>query len=215
MAHPAETIVHVGLSARYRLGALGIEMDLLVEVIRRGEAARAQATGFDPANAAGWDAYRYRVRAMREVFCPLGWAKKSSKNLELIVSPDERLTIFTKSGSADVGLTHAGANPQPSREVGDAAVQVIRDNPRLFSDEWYARVPEIGNDDGQAWMLLVFASGDSIRSELSLGFESEQGLCWVERIILPELNPDDLAPKPEHGPTSTEEIDVPVRRKQG
>lgn len=57
-----QTTVYEGLAAERRLLELGLSRVGLEEVVRRGESARAEATAHDPVNAAGWDAYRYRVR---------------------------------------------------------------------------------------------------------------------------------------------------------
>lgn len=209
--------IHEGFAARARLGVLGLDLEAMVEVVRRGELARAEATGYDPITAAGTDAYRFRVRALREAYCPKDWRVARPTGLELLVSPDGNLSILTRAGDAGVGLRDA--DPQPKSDIGGGTCSVLDGNLPLFEPQWLQaqgkRRPE-----RETWMLLVFASPSVVRAELSLGSEAEGGRIarWFERIIFPELDPNDLRPgRTDHSDDSEQSgvpIDVPIIRKK-
>lgn len=210
-------IVHEGLSAKYRLESMGLDLDKMLEVVRRGESARADATLNDPDNAAMIDAYRYRVRALRDLFGPEHWRRFKENGLELLVKADGQTAVMTKGGDEAVGL--ASGHPQPKSEIGDGAAATITGTLPLFGVEWLQAQDQVRPEAREIWMLLVHATPATVRAELSLGSElSERGRVarWFERIILPELDPNDLGPKgarvfdePEEGA-----LDVPVIRKK-
>jgi hypothetical protein len=215
MAEPAETMVYEGFSARARLGIMGISLDDMIEVVRRGEVARAQFTAFDPLNAGGIDAYRFRVRGLREIHHPLGWKVSRLNGLELLESPDGQISILTRAGTSDVGNPSKWADPQPAGEIG-GGTRAVLEQTSLFDLEWL--LPRGVKPPGrQTWMLLVFESPTVIRSELSWGAEAVDGRIpfWFERVILPDLDPNDLTPKqyPTEEPDAGA-IDVPVVRKK-
>ena len=214
MAEPAEMLIHEGFAAAARLGTLGLDLELIMDVIRRGEVARAEATDYDPVTAGGTDAYRYRVRGLREAYCPKGWEVARPFGLELIVAPDGARSILTRGGDHNVGL--AKANPQPKGEIGTGTSAALEGTPLLFDPRW-VQVQGATRPEHETWMLLVYASATSIRSELSLGTEIEDGRVarWFERIILPELDPNDLTPKRYDAPDAGEDaFDISVTRKK-
>lgn len=215
MAEPEEVIVHEGWAANARLGILGLDLERIVEVVRIGELARAQSTAFDPLTAGGYDAFRYRVRAIREAYCPLGWQVARPFGLELLTSADGSRSLLTRAGTAGVGIRDA--DPQPKGEIGDGTAAAVENaGPLLFNQKWF-QVQGLGKPDRETWMLLVYASRKVVRSELSFGAELASGRVgrWFERIILPELDPNDLTPKRYDLQDSDEiAIDVPVIRKK-
>lgn len=213
MSLPAETRICEGASAEQRLIELGLTMAGLTEVVRRGEAARAEATANDPVNAAGWDAYRYRVRALRDIFGSSGWERKTQDGLELLWRSDNAIEITTRGGTDAVGVR--GGMPQPTRGVGDSTKSAAAAQLSLNPD-WFNRSPAVAGKIARLYMLLVFTSETVVRSELSLpSGVGDDGLVdgWVERILLPDI---DLT-EPDFGATGTPPlapIDVPVARKR-
>jgi hypothetical protein len=218
VAEPAETIIHEGLSAKYRINALTLDLDRLMEVVRRGEVERGEATDYDPQTAAGTNAYNRRVRAMRESFCvqPWNWKACTEVGVELIVAPDNRRAIFTRGGNSGVGLRDG--RPQPRGQVGEGQDGILESTLPLFEAKWLEAQGEPW-PDYEAWMLLVYATDRVVRSELSLGSAAdERGRVgrWFERIILPEIDPNDLvtrtygADEPDAGAFE----DVPVIRRK-
>lgn len=195
-----ETIIRAGPDTENRLLDLDLDVDLLLDVVRQGEYARAEATTNDPLPAAGMDAYRYRVRAFRERKLPDGWTIKRERGLEITVSRSGSHAVITRAGDSGVGLKDA--YPQPKGKIGDTTCDAVDANASLLlNPNWMNVTRAAANDDGvsgsgdcQTWMLLVYRDGDLVRSELSLPSEVEETaigtrvLGWVERILLPELD---------------------------
>ncbi len=207
-----ETAVYEGVFAEQRLLELGLSLVGLEEVVRRGENARAEATANDPVNAPGWDAYRYRVRALRDIYATGGWERRTQEGLELLWRSDAKVAVVTRSGTEGVGV--ARGVPQPSRSVGDSTRHAAAAAQLAFDPSWLNR-RTLPKDDVRLYMLLVYSSLCVVRSELSLpSGVDDDGLVagWVERILLPDL---DLAEPPvvrEAPPLAP--IDVPVARKR-
>lgn len=225
MAEPAEVIIREGFETKARLGTFGLDLEVIMDVIRQGEIARAQFTDYDPLTAGGYDAYRYRVRALREAYCPKGWLLARPCGVELIVSPDKERSIMTKGGNHGVGIRTA--NPQPN-EIGAGTTAACEGTLLLFDPRW-VQVQGRERPTHETWMLLVYsrpapgpdappgAPPGVIRAELSFGTEIENNRVarWFERLILPELDPNDLAPKRYDNLEPDESaFDVPVLRKK-
>lgn len=209
-------IIHEGRSALYKLGTMGLSIDSMREAVRRGEVARADATANDPINAAGHDAYRHRVRALRDIFGPVDWKRLEIHGLELLAKADGQTAIMTKGGDQGVGL--ASAHPQPNKEIREGAAATMNATLPLFKVEWLG-AQDVPRPQREIWILLVYTSPVVVRSELSLGSEIDQRgriARWFERIILPDIDPNDLRPKvSQPGPEpEADAIDVPVIRKK-
>ncbi|MFZ5862311.1 MAG: hypothetical protein ACOYXR_05675 [Nitrospirota bacterium] len=210
-----ETVIHEGFAAEARLGTLGLELEQLLRVVTAGEFARADATFYDPITAAGTNAYQARVRTLREVFCPHGWELARRNGLELIVAASGSHSIITRGGDAAVGLKDA--IPQPKGEIGDGAAALLNGTLPLFETKWL-QSQGATRPQHEIWMLLVHASPTTVRSELSLGSEiSDKSVSfWFERIILPELDPNNLTGRrrDQSDETRSDALDVPVIRKK-
>jgi len=211
---PSKTTQHVGRFAEGRLAELDLHLRGIQDAIRSGEYARMEATDHDPQNAAGLDAYRYRVRALRDTFCPGGrWVKRVAGGLELLLSKDGRRGIITRAGDDGVGL--ANCCPQPKQQIGETTVRAANANATLaLNPDWF----NVGSKDRpeiETWMLLVTRRGDTARAELSLptGLDEEgRALAWLERILLPDM---DFSAEPLGAENDgLVEIDVPVARKR-
>jgi hypothetical protein len=191
----------------------------MMEVISRGERGRAERTDFDTVTFAGTVAYLYRVRAMREIYCPGGWSPWLVNGLEAIRSSDKTIGVVTRGGDATVGFPESRL-PQPKGEVGDGA-SVALGQMSLFEATWFKSVGLAEGSNCGLWMLLVNAFSGVIRAELSLATEiDESGRVsdWLERIILPAFDPDDpegwMRGDTNDSENSSEIIDVPVIRKK-
>jgi hypothetical protein len=181
---PVETAISKGINARVRLRQLGLTHDGIVEVIRRGERARAEATAFDPITAPGQNAYQVRVRAMREIFVPMGFQLRRVNGLEMISSQDGTFSMITRAGDAGVG--NEFADPQPKGDVGDgAALTVGSSGALLFDPKWFGPV-KAERPIAQTWMLLVYAEGEIVRAELSLpiSIAAKSVSGWFDRVII-------------------------------
>lgn len=218
MSEPAfKTTIFDGPEAPRRLRALNLTLEGLGEVVRQGEYARAEATDHDPITAGGFDAYRYRVRGLRDVFCPLGWLVERDRNLEMIRSACGKRSIITRAGDNGVGLR--GAHPQPKRFIGEVTANAVHANSNLlFHPDWLNVAPTTVPDH-ETWMLLVYRANDNdiVRSELSLPTETvnnERVLGWAERILLPDIDLSDPTPRKSEYEPEPEIIDPPVIRKR-
>lgn len=211
-----ETAIHEGVDAENRAAALGLTVGLLLDVVRQGEYARAEATDNDPLNAAGTDAYRYRVRAFRDATCigPDGWTKEYDRGLEKTKSPCGRHALITRGGDTGVGLRDA--HPQPAGRIGEMTLGAVDANSTLLLDpNWMnvAATNDADDDSCETWMLLVHRDGDNARSELSLPSKVQEKptgtlvLGWKERIILPEL---DFSSEPGAGTRPSKSAPEPV-----
>jgi hypothetical protein len=215
---PVKTIIVRGLSVQARLTALGLDLRSLDRAIRAGELARDNATDHDPKVAAGWDAYRMRVRTLRDELVPRGWKKATQFGVELVCSPDGSCTVITRGGDSGVGddKMFSQPDPQPKRKLGDGARGAITASLALNPD-WLNVEAEDQTRTSDMWMLLVHRDKDCVRAELSLptGVTADGDvLGWRERIILPEI---DLSNEPVGG-RPVEELndadDVRVTRKR-
>lgn len=194
------TAIHEDIAAETRLNELTLDSATLARVILLGEYARAAATANDPLTAPGWDAFRYRLRAFRDSYCPRGWIKRPEGGLELTVSPCGRHAVITRGGNGGVGLRDG--HPQPSGRIGDSTYGAVRMNEGLLDagllldPNWMNVAAEIRTDKRtlDTRMLLVHRLGDIVRSELSLPSAVEETstgtlvLGWVERILLPAID---------------------------
>jgi hypothetical protein len=126
------------------------------------------------------------------------------------------VSILTRAGTADVGNPSKWADPQPAGEIGGGTRAALGQT-SLFDSEWLA--PQaMARPERETWMLLVYEAPTVVRSELSWGAEAVDGRIphWFERIILPDLDPNDLTPKRYllEDPDAEDAFDVPVIRKQ-
>jgi hypothetical protein len=211
MLAPLETLIFEGIAAEQRLRELGLSSEGLLEVIGRGEQARAEATANDPVNAAGWDAYRYRVRALRDIYGHQGWEPETREGLELLGRDDGKVAVVTRSGDEGVGIR--GAVPQPSRSVGDSTRSAT--SAQLALDPNWLNTPLPATRGTRLYMLLVYATPGLVRAELSLPTSwDDDGMVtgWIERILLPDLDLTD--PGVTRTVPAPEPIDVPVARKR-
>jgi len=205
------TKVYEGPDAERRLGELGLSGVALEEVVLKGEYARAEHTQHDPINAGGLDAYRYRVRGFRDVYCNLGWTIHRDRGLELTRSPCGTMSVLTRAGDEGVGFRDSF--PQPRSLVGETTRDVVEAATLQLDPNWL-NVPKVvpGLASPSIWMLLVARDGDLVRSELSLpsGFDAD-GLvdAWIERILLPSIN---MADPTANDSMPVDEIDVPIVR---
>ena len=230
MAVPAlVTAIFDGAAAEARLIELGLHAPTLLRVITFGEYARAESTENDPMGFDGLDAWRWRVRGLRDEYCPLGWTKPRHRGLELLLSPCGRHAVITKSGTASVGLKDG--YPQlvgPVRETMQDAISMnegLLDEGLLFEPSWMnsTSAPEEGGPFDTR-ILMVHRCGGIVRSELSLASRIEENprgllvLGWIERILLPAIDlSNDPAGRRKNeptGPTEMFEIEPTLARKK-
>jgi hypothetical protein len=200
-----------------RLGQLGLSSDAVNKAFRRADADRRECTGFDPVSLPGMIFWGRVVRYLREEYVGLhGWHAADPGQVPLLVAPDRSFAIAASSGSPETGI--AALNPSTRYAKGTAVVQRVARNEQLMIDGF--EPPSEAVDPGMTptWLLLYrharHDDGVRLYSELSLPTGASDGRridTWHERIILPHLDFDALAPIPEDL-DALDEIDIPVAR---
>lgn len=217
------TRIYEGYEADQRLRKLGgLTMAILVEIILKGEYARAEHTLHDPMNAGGLDAYRYRVRSIRDALCPQAWTIDRTGGVEATRSPAGDHVILTRGGNEDVGRRNGF--PQPRSIVGESTRGVVakgKNGSMLFDPDWLNMPATSPANDASfaTWMLLVYRDGDVVQAEMSWPneFNDDDGLVngWIERILVADINMADPTDRSGDQPVEPPVvIDVPLLRKR-
>ncbi|HJU15369.1 MAG TPA: hypothetical protein VJ770_02765 [Stellaceae bacterium] len=200
-----------------RLGELDLSREELIEVIRACVAAHGGCTDNDPPSAKGWEAWRWGVRRLREIYRPAGFDKDETGGLSTTVNRARRYRIAVVNTDDATGLP-GDRIPQNRNKKGPASEQATTINQQLLPGyDWPRRTPD-GQEpvsDLPTWHLCVYIEGDEVRAELSLLVEFKSGFFTEcsERIIL--IGQDDWQ-KLDFGDSSGDlgpEFDVDVRRK--
>lgn len=194
------------------LNKLGLTEEILENAIKRGEIARDSCTKNDPPCAPGFDAWAKTVRGLRDTLIPKGWTRCDDQNFPTIVSPDKKVVIAVATGNEATGISTAEPNMKNPR--GSAAQSAVNLNQKFLFPEMRPTIEEIAAADQVIWILLKRRAGDTVFSELSLpALMTKDGHIakWDTRII---LSPISIDPAFEMQEDSSEEIDVPVIRRQ-
>jgi hypothetical protein len=200
-----------------RLSGLGLSSDALHEAFRRADADRRECTPFDPVSLPGMIFWGRVVRYLREQYVGRhGWHSADPGQVPLLVNPDRSFAIAASSGSPETGI--AALSPSTRYAKGTAVVQRVQLNEQLMIDGF--EPPGDVEDPSMfpTWFLLYrhARQGEGVRlySELSLPTGASDGHridTWHERIILPHLDFEALAPLTEDL-DALDEIDIPVTR---
>jgi hypothetical protein len=194
-----------------RLAELGLTSSRLWEVVLAGEAARDSTTVNHPLTAGGFYAWSEDVKHLRDYLLPLSWTRKNVCNLPLVVSPDGRVAIFVTTGTPETGTL---MQAKTKHDKGDITFLIVEKNKQLDLIPGLHNPGETPSDleIEEAWILLVYRSGDIVRAELSSprDFDDQRRICgWRERILLGQRDlgaPGSGTSLPPSGPS----IDVPV-----
>ena len=212
-----ETIVYHGPTVSDRLRELGLTVEGLVEAVRQGEMAAAEATRHDPPTAGGYDRWRYTVRSLRDTYCPTGeWVAREENGLPLLESEDKARVVIVRPG--DEGVGDPSMVPRLRRAPGEAISNRTKTNHLAqlpLSASWFNQ--QLPKSQGpQTWFLMTAKKGDIIYAELSLGYGDigpGGSPSWMERIILPTTLLGEPPPSATQRPEA-EDVDVQVSRKR-
>lgn len=162
----------------------GFSREQLLEVVKACVAARGDCTDNDPPAAAGWSAWRYGTRRLREVFRSEGWEKDDTDQFSTIVDHERRIRIAVANTDSGTAVSHL--SPRNRSRKGAASERAVdRNQYWLFPDLDVEQEPGPLSDYA-TWYLCVYAEGDDVRAELSCPIEIETGYFagWNERIFI-------------------------------
>ena len=198
------------------LQELGLNSEILRKAVEAGQFERDSCTLNDPPGTAGYEAWRWPVRILREELIPLGWKRLNRDNLPLVVEPDKRIAIAVASGTAATGcLEYVPTTKNPKGSVTHGYVVENQQKRLNFGpEETQSQLPLPKVSQLLTYLLLIHPHGDgTVRSELSLPAKiNELGRItkYRERLILPIIAGGDSPGDEEFGDA---ELDIPVRRR--
>jgi hypothetical protein len=190
------------------LEELGLRADVLRDAMVSGENARDACTVNDPQSAPGFFSYTHTTRRLAELLIPLGWARKDSDGLALIVSPSGDMAIIIGSGDEGTGVSD---HPVRSRyPKGPATKMAVEQNRQL---ELFPRAtqPQESTGTRRTWLLLRRRIKDRLYAELSLPYEvgeDDHVVEWSRRII---LEPVSFEPDVHHEEDAGQPINIDIQ----
>lgn len=208
---------------RALLETMGLNEEILREVLRRGLAQFNLATDDHPTNGAGLLLYLGLVQSLRELLRPAGWERNNAE-LALTVNEPLQIAIAVRSGDANTGISRRtpsfkyaeGATTQEAIDRNARQLSMFDGIPAFAEYATPTNVEHVTVDKYQTWWLLHYVDEErgEIRAELSLPIGTGETAQWRRRIVLKPV-PFDSAPFEVHYGTAspTTEIDVPVRKK--
>jgi hypothetical protein len=190
---------------RQRLAELGLTVEILHDVVRAAQLARASCTPNDPPLLPGFLGYAYAIRKLRELLLPLGWRKDDPGNFSRTINDQRRIYVVVASGNEFAGRL-SEAYPATKNPKGRHTEEAVKANRQIDLFPW--TIPEEAKQTAetayyQAWWLLSQTDDEAVFLELSRPHEMNGGqiIDWAERIILPPLEgpspatvPDDFGP---------------------
>ena len=171
-------------------GVFGLTQEVFTRAIQAGFVERLNSVAADPTTAAGFDAWRYTVRVLRQELEERGWRLDNPRNLPLAIRDDLRVNMTISSGDILTGINgkEQPKSKNPRGEMFKAAIDRNIDQVPLL--------PEMLTDAESlyyltfqypTWVLLIHFEDEAIRAELSLPItqDGEDRLSgWKHRIIL-------------------------------
>lgn len=202
-----------------RLGELGLEKDILIDVVRQGHLAYIGCTANHPPLLPGILAWGETVRALREALFPASWSRSDDGNYSLVISPNGQVAIAVATGDEYTGLEQG--IPSNKARKGSNTRKAVNYNQYCFEFGAPENLPDTGSDDQEkrsTWILLVHRdTPKEVRCELSLPASITEGHIdsWNERIILgsfPFESDVSVITSPEP-PTPPSDITIDIKRR--
>lgn len=218
------------------LTSLGLDVNDLHEILRRGMGARQSVTENHPITFKGQMFYGESVSAAREILRPKGFERKSIRNVELTIN--DQIALYICRGCEQTGL--ANGKPSSALKKGDFTRElmglVLDDNPGQLSFSFDSRqelldfgvntadeliIKQHNKLDLDLWILLYclidrdeFGNYTGIRAELSKPHSfNTNGIInsFSVRLILSLPTPDfDLFKSDDTATHFTPEIDIQI-----
>ena len=214
-------IITVLQDVKTELSLLNIPKEYPTEAVKRGYAARSNATENDPPSTAGNNAFSAIVRAIRELFLPEGWERLNKHNLCFTINIETKTAIVVSSGDSNVGMKDCNIGyPRTKNPKGERYKEIISDNRDMFGFE--QKIQSILFPDFQTFVLLYYydRKKGEMRLELSSPIEMDiNGFVngWHKRIIFSpilfnvQLNPERQT---ELSSVDLQDFDIPVKRRK-
>lgn len=192
------TDVFEGDDALEPLARLGLNLEIVTNVLKRALDVALSCNDNDPITMAGTMLWGKGVRFLAEETRPLGWTRINPDNQALVLSPDGSIAITTASGDEDTGVPYG--SPCTRSQKGRTTIAACRDNRQLAFSDWLDPAPmvEISQNSGHAtWFLLMYRDKkfNVLRAELSLPVQMDENghvVRWDRRIILPDVPFDSI-----------------------
>jgi hypothetical protein len=181
----------------------------LLDAVRASVAGRAGATDNNARSAAGYNAWDFPTRRLREIYRGFnGWEKFEENGVEGIINRERKLKITAVS--TDGGTCDPASSPRNRTPKGPATEKVVDLNSQLSLFDFKDLAKE---NEYQSWELCTYDDGNDVRAELScpIIFESSHFIKFAERIFL--IDPGEwkkLAILPNE---DGDDIAIEVRRK--
>lgn len=178
-----------------RLASLGgLSVDLLLEAVAVGEAARNSCTDNDAPTGPGFMAWLRTLRGLRELTAVLGWRRDDSRGLNTAVSPDGKIAIAVANGDELTGCLSGW--PTTKNGKGRCAEVAAHQNQMVLPFLEFETMFEDTATGLQTWYLLIASDEDEVCCELSLPIaigSTGKVTAWRERVLLPALARDRVA----------------------
>ena len=173
-----------------RLAELGLQEEVLLEAVRRGQAAWASCTPNHPPSYRGISAWAETTSALRELLLPEGWTRSDNGNLPLTIDEAEHVSIAVSTGDEDTGRVDGSPCTRSSKGPRTATVVTINALQMKLFQEIRLCPDDLKEINGKMTWILLFhrdAKANEVRCELSRPVRMNvdgQVDGWAERIIL-------------------------------
>lgn len=167
-----------------RLGELGLDRRLLLEVRDVARGAASNATPFHPANAAGTFSYQEGSWALRDRFVGDEWEVDRAEGVEAM--KNERLGLRVVFSNVDIAA-HDEKKPKPRSPKGAGAERACMGN--LFGTD----LPEYARLDSEAVATYFMMVDERGAAELTRPVvEGKTFSAYIERIYLSDGSDTEL-----------------------
>ena len=212
-------VISDSVEVAVELQKLGLTEDILLNAVRAGAFARANAISPNyPKCYGGLSDWAVIVKTLRDDLLGRGWSRDDRNKLEGTINSAGNVVILIETGDEKTGDKLADPGPSTKYQKGDGIEDVIASNFLLdFGDPERQRQNDkikAGEGLSYTWFLLHARIGDEIRCELSRPLSISGGFVdqWSERIILKPIPPESsILTIPDENPVNP---DVDVRRRE-
>lgn len=204
------------ITVNNRLSQLGLNREILHEVIDRMVLARRSVTENHPAGSGGWMAWSEGTARLRELLAPLGFERNDEYHIASAEKDGIRLAVC----NTDDGTGILARQPQNRSKKGAGTDSVISLNQGVFGTileeaENVIQMPSFQGGDAY-WLLCVYCEGEVVRAELSCPLECTAGFItsFRERIFLIGEDGDGGGSLIEILPDDGPDLEIQVTRKE-